>query len=76
MTEAPDAYPDFPDHDDPGESDAEAGDSVEGTGDPRVDDVLRSLDGLEERPVDEHAEVFERAHDELRAALEPGRESA
>ena len=44
--------------------------------DPRVDAVLDSLAGLDERPVTEHAAVFERAHEELRAALEPDRESA
>ncbi len=46
------------------------------TGDPRVDEVLTSLDGLDERPVSEHAEVFERAHEQLRAALDPDRDSA
>ena len=85
MTEAPDVYPDFPDDDDPEGSDDEG---VEGrldevepgggaaTGDPRVDEVLASLAGLDERPVSEHAAVFERAHEKLRAALEPDRESA
>ena len=84
MTEAPDVYPDFPDDGDPEGSDEEG---VEGrldavepggarTGDPRVDEVLASLAGLDERPVSEHATVFERAHEELRAALEPDRESA
>ena len=84
MTEAPDVYPEFPDDDD-AESDDEG---VEGraredvdaapvrTGDPRVDEVLTSLDGLDERPVSEHAEVFERAHEQLRAALDPDRDSA
>ena len=83
MTEAPDVYPDFPDDEDP-----EAGDEgVEGvarehvtvaarTGDARVDAVLDSLEGLDDRPVGEHAAAFERAHEELRAALEPERESA
>jgi hypothetical protein len=46
------------------------------TGDARVDAVLASLDGLSDRPVSEHAVVFEQAHERLRAALEPGRESA
>ena len=46
------------------------------TGDPRVDEVLTSLDGLDERPVGEHAAVFERAHEQLRAALDPDRDSA
>jgi hypothetical protein len=85
VTEAPDVYPDFPDDDDAPE--AEDG-GVEGrldrvdpagevrTGDPRVDAVLDSLDALDGRPIDQHAEVFERAHEQLRAALEPDRESA
>lgn len=89
MTEAPDVYPEFPD-DDAAESDDQGveGQGVEGwvraeadaeqvrTGDARVDAVLASLDGLSDRPVSEHAVVFEQAHERLRAALEPGRESA
>ena len=39
------------------------------TGHPVVDDVVASLAGLEDRPVSEHVEVFESAHDRLRAAL-------
>ena len=84
MTEAPDVYPEFPD-DDAVESDDQG---VEGrvrgdaeaeqvrTGDARVDGVLASLDGLDDQPVSEHAVVFEQAHEQLRAALEPDRESA
>ena len=84
MTEAPDVYPDFPDDDDP-----EAGDEgVEGVAREHVTGrrparamhtrrcVLDSLEGLDDRPVGEHAAAFERAHEELRAALEPERESA
>lgn len=41
----------------------------EPTGHPAVDEVLASLEGLEDRPVGEHAAVFESAHDRLRAAL-------
>ena len=73
MTEAPDEYTDVPDDQSP-----EDGGSVEGfadetvrTGDPRVDEVLASLEALAEREVGEHAAVFERAHDGLRAALDP-----
>jgi len=85
MTEAPDVFPDFPDDDESAESDDEGvegrlGDSERAgevrTGDPRVDVVLESLTGLDERPVGEHAAVFEGAHEKLRAALEPDRESA
>ena len=89
MTEVPDVYPDFPDDDESGGSDDQGvegrladeapswaeGDVVR-TGDARVDAVLESLTGLDDRHVREHAAVFERAHEQLRAALEPDRESA
>jgi hypothetical protein len=39
------------------------------TGHPAVDEVLRSLDQLDGRPVDEHVGAFEEAHDKLRRAL-------
>jgi hypothetical protein len=41
----------------------------EPTGLPAVDDVLASLDRLDELPVAEHVAVFEWAHEGLRAAL-------
>ncbi len=41
----------------------------EPTGDPAVDEVLASLEGLDARPLAEHVAVFEAAHDRLRAAL-------
>jgi hypothetical protein len=41
-------------------------------GHPAVDEVLASLDGLDDRPVDEHVAVFESAHDRLRAVLSQG----
>ena len=84
MTEAPDVYPDFPDD---GEESQSEDEGVEGravaperdapprTGDPRVDAVLVSLEGLDDLAVSEHAAVFERAHEALRGALEPQRES-
>jgi hypothetical protein len=34
-----------------------------------VEEVLASLAGLEERPLDEHVGVFESAHERLRGAL-------
>jgi hypothetical protein len=34
------------------------------------------MDALHELPVSEHAAVFEAAHDNLRSALEPDRETA
>jgi hypothetical protein len=47
------------------------------TGNHAVDEVLGSLEGLADRPVDEHVAVFERAHDRLRAALsDAGRDDA
>jgi hypothetical protein len=84
MTEAPDPYPDFPDDDESPESE---GTGIEGslrqiadveprTGDERVDAVLDSLQRLDELPVGEHAPVFEHAHERLRQALDPDRESA
>ena len=39
------------------------------TGDPRVDEVLHSLDALDALPVTEHVAVFESAHAALREAL-------
>ena len=40
------------------------------TGDERVDAVLDEVALLGERPVEEHPAVYERAHEELRAALD------
>ncbi|MGH3307046.1 MAG: hypothetical protein ACRDOX_05090 [Nocardioides sp.] len=42
----------------------------ERTGVAEVDDVLTSLQGLDDSPVEEHPAVFERAHDRLRQALD------
>lgn len=39
------------------------------TGDPRVDDALRSVDDLDETPVDEHAERLSAAHATLQEVL-------
>lgn len=67
MTEAPDEYADDrPDQ----------GDEVLRTDHPAVDDVLAGMDALHGLPVDEHAGVFENAHDSLRKALEPDRDPA
>ncbi|MPZ60454.1 MAG: hypothetical protein GEU93_03985 [Propionibacteriales bacterium] len=38
-------------------------------GDPRVDDAVRRLDELAERPVRDHVEVFEDIHERFRDAL-------
>ena len=81
MTEAPEEYPDVPaDTDDADAADqgveglADQGDDELTTGDPRVDEVLASMEALHELPVGEHAGVFESAHERLRAALEPDRQ--
>lgn len=47
----------------------EADDGVS-LGDPRVDAAVSSLRDLEQRDVDEHAAVYERAHEALREALD------
>ncbi|KRF15284.1 hypothetical protein ASG90_11205 [Nocardioides sp. Soil797] len=46
------------------------GGSTERTGNHAVDRVLDSLDELAGKPVDEHVAVFERAHEQLRGALD------
>ncbi|MFC6285378.1 hypothetical protein ACFP3Q_04375 [Nocardioides sp. GCM10027113] len=54
-----------------GEMVAEAtGDGPVRTGVPEVDAVLDEVDGLDGTPVDEHVAVFERAHEQLRRALD------
>lgn len=42
----------------------------EPTGVEEVDDVLASLQALDDNPVAEHPAVFERAHERLRQALD------
>jgi hypothetical protein len=39
------------------------------TGDPQVDEALRKLAGLAERPLNEHPVVFEQIHGALTSAL-------
>lgn len=52
------------------EADATAPDEVAGlTGNARVDEAVRSVLELGDRPVEEHVEVFEQAHSALRGAL-------
>ncbi len=41
-----------------------------GTGNAAVDGVIASLASLAEQPVAEHVAVFERAHEQLRGALD------
>jgi hypothetical protein len=40
------------------------------TGVERVDEVIRAVEELEERPIEEHVGVFEAAHSQLRRALD------
>ena len=40
------------------------------TGVSAVDEVIADVDRLHEAPLEEHLEVFERAHESLRAALD------
>lgn len=49
---------------------APSDESVPRTGVEPVDQVLDSLDGLDELPVEEHVAVFEQAHERLRGALD------
>jgi hypothetical protein len=42
----------------------------ESTGVDSVDRVLREVAALADLPVDQHVQVFERAHDQLRRALD------
>jgi len=58
-----------PDEDASVESDAVEATARVSTGHPAVDEVLRSLDHLDGRPVDEHVAAYEEAHDKLRRAL-------
>jgi hypothetical protein len=66
---------DQPDEDAPAENPDSADSADQGesgpvsTGHPAVDEVLRSLDHLDGRPVDEHVAAFEEAHESLRRTL-------
>lgn len=48
---------------------SEPSEPVESTGHPVVDEVLETMQGLQDRPVEEHVAIFEAAHEKLRAAL-------
>ena len=50
--------------------DQQVPEQVESTGVPAVDEVLQRVSEVAERPVSEHVEVFERAHEQLRRALD------
>ena len=45
-------------------------DEPERTGVEEVDGVLADLQGLQDRPVEEHPAAFEQAHERLRQALD------
>ena len=51
-------------------------DQPETTGVASVDQVLAEVAAVTDRPVSEHVEVFERAHDQLRRALDARPEPA
>ncbi|WP_109693085.1 hypothetical protein [Nocardioides silvaticus] len=50
----------------------EAGHVPAPTGIASIDTVLDLVAGLDERPLEEHAAVFEAAHQQLRQALDEG----
>ena len=54
----------------PESADAGVDVGVEPTGLPAVDEVVQRVSQLADRPVVEHVEVFERAHEQLRRALD------
>jgi hypothetical protein len=51
------------------ESAGRSAEQWQATGEPRVDEALRRLDGLAELPVAEHPAVFEQVHARLRDVL-------
>jgi len=61
-----------PDHDDEFGGDVDVPTDAEQvrTGDAAVDAVLDELVALDGSPVDDHVAVFERAHEQLRRALD------
>lgn len=59
------------------EAEFEPGDSAEPvrTGVAAIDEVLASIEGLEDAPLEEHAAAFGSAHDALRRALDADAEA-
>ena len=49
-------------------------DQPQSTGIAAVDQVLADVSAVADRPVSDHVEVFERAHDRLRRALDATRD--
>lgn len=50
--------------------DVPAAEQSTASGHPAVDEVLRSLQALDDAPVDDHVGVFEQAHEQLRRTLQ------
>lgn len=67
--EGVDAEPDTADETVPEEAADAVEETVGLTGNAQVDDAVRGVRELGERPVEEHVEVFEQAHSALRGAL-------
>lgn len=61
--------PDAADDPEAPETAARSAEQWQATGEPRVDEALRKLDGLAELPVAEHPAVFEQVHARLRDVL-------
>lgn len=75
MTQDPEHdVPEAPEPDELGDGDPEpAAPERVRTGSDRVDEVIRAVEELEERPIEEHVGVFESAQVQLRRALDdPG----
>lgn len=65
------------DHDETGADETRAAEeaaAVIHTGNAVVDDVLASLEALPGLPLEQHVALFERAHEQLRGALDGPRE--
>jgi hypothetical protein len=68
---SPETGPEVEDGHEDGDGPESVGDERDSrTGVPAVDDVLAEVDGLDDRPLEEHLATFERAHERLRAALD------
>ena len=69
VPEVVESQSDAPEHSGAGDADPGTDQDRPATGHPAVDEVLRSLEDLDGRPVDEHVAVFEQAHEALRHTL-------
>ncbi len=57
----------------PDESESADNPVLPATGDPAVDAVLAEIAHVHAKPLEEHPGIFERAHEQLRAALDSPR---